>query len=99
MYLCERSPDTIEEFTRIAEQYLIVHKKNMAAATKDRHLKKLDNGSHDVNKKKNCNVTSAERMGTRQPNAPSRKSDRSLNNVCAFCAIVQDTWQIGRAHV
>ena len=23
----------------------------MAAATKDRHLKKLDNGSHDVNKK------------------------------------------------
>ena len=51
VYLCERSPDTIEEFTRIAEQYLIVHKKNMAAATKDRHLKKLDNGSHDVNKK------------------------------------------------
>ena len=55
VYLRERSPDTIKEFTRIADQYLIVHKKNMAAATKDLLVKKLDNpenGSGDVNKEK-----------------------------------------------
>ena len=33
VYLRERSLDTTEEFTRIAEQYLIAHKENMVAAT------------------------------------------------------------------